>query len=483
MSDEQKDLASWDTNNPATPAWVDSDVNLWAFEKLGLDNVGKQPDLKWGTAISALNEETKKATPAAAEVNLESLWISQGNEQQTSQEKVILWDSWILKWMAHKYQNNYWRIFLLSFLSVVIFGFASLFLHLYSRYLYFSSLAQPDTTYGTYIQAYKQAQQYLNQRLDLSSYQKYISFSLAGTLWTTNLGALLQDDGLSFVQKKDIIQNALNNFYPAFVANSQRLESLKSDISQYGFFSKELFTLLSDQQYTTTSIKKYLLSLEIIKFSSAMKVFSYLDTFISSLANVLSLPTTQVQEQMQTFVDRGEKDIIVYLNNCYLNPYEIDYDCNMVWDFDRYYRVIDNEKDVPDTNFFKKMMYFIDTKLEQTDVPSFSITFKSYNPTQQTISFTVEVNTFKQDEQALIKKWIANPHIFIISNLLDLIKQSLFVISADIDAKSIKITPKNIKVWSTIFSVNNSVMNFSLPIQKWTTREITDYVNDFTTSQ
>jgi hypothetical protein len=107
---------------------------------------------------------------------------------------------------------------------------------------------------------------------------------------------------------------------------------------------------------------------------------------------------------MQTLANRGEKDVLVYLNNCYLNPYEMDYDCNLVGDFDRYYKLIDKEKTPPDTTFFKKMMYYVDTKLEQTDLPSFSITFQKYDPTQKEISFNVDVNTFKQDEIALIKK-------------------------------------------------------------------------------
>jgi hypothetical protein len=176
--------------------------------------------------------------------------------------------------------------------------------------------------------------------------------------------------------------------------------------------------------------------------------------------------TTTVQTNMDMFADRGEKDILVYLNNCYLNPYEIDYDCNLVGDFDRYYELVDNEKEKPDINFFKKMMYYVDNKLEQTDIPSFSITFKKYDPTQKKISFSVEVNTFKQDELALIKRGIINPHIFILSNLLNLIKQSVFVVSEDIDAKSIKIESKNIKIGTSVFNVNNSTLDFILPIQK-----------------
>lgn len=208
---------------------------------------------------------------------------------------------------------------------------------------------------------------------------------------------------MSYIQKKDILQQAINRFSDDFLVHTETLSTLKEDISKYGFFSEELYNLIESQEYST-SIKKYLLLLEIIKFSSAIKVFSYLDTFVSSLASALKTPTTMVQENIQKFADRGEKDILVYLNNCYLNPYEIDYDCNMVGDFDRYYDLVDKESPRPDTNFFKKMIYYVDNKLEQTDIPSFSITFKKYDPTQKQISFTVDVNTFKQDEVALIKK-------------------------------------------------------------------------------
>ena len=49
-------------------------------------------------------------------------------------------------------------------------------------------------------------------------------------------------------------------------------------------------------------------------------------------------------------------------------------------------------------------MSLIDVKLEQTALPSFAITFQKFDPTQKQISFSVEVNTFAQDEVALTKK-------------------------------------------------------------------------------
>ncbi|MBU1759030.1 hypothetical protein KKG31_08130 [Patescibacteria group bacterium] len=122
------------------------------------------------------------------------------------------------------------------------------------------------------------------------------------------------------------------------------------------------------------------------------------------------------------------------------------------------------------------MMYYIDLKLEQSDLPSFSIVFQKFDPKLNQISFDVEVNTFLQDEASLIRQGISNPHIFVVTQLLDLLKQSLFVIGENIDAKQLKIQPKVIEIGSTVFTVNSSSLSFVLPIQKNPQREIADYI-------
>jgi len=55
------------------------------------------------------------------------------------------------------------------------------------------------------------------------------------------------------------------------------------------------------------------------------------------LANLLSISPEEVQAKIQALDTRGEKDIKTYLNTCYLNPFEIDENCNLIGDFDRYY--------------------------------------------------------------------------------------------------------------------------------------------------
>lgn len=429
--------------------------------------------------MSKLNAE-ESLLSKKEEVKIENLEMGkQGNEWEKAE--IVLGTSGIVGKEMMKHHTNYWKMFIISFIVMLLMGATSVVLRLYSQYLYFASQAIPDINYQKYINNYKKWQEFIDQTLNLSNYQQYIGLSIAGSGEESHVDKVVNEKRLSYIQKKDILQQALNRFVNIFIPNTKKLANLKEDISKYGFFSEELYNMLENQDYST-SIKKYLLSLEIIKFSSAVKVFGYLETFVSSLSNALSKTPTEVETEMHTLADRGEKDIVTYLNNCYLNPYEVDYDCNLVGDFDRYYTLIDKEKKPFDTNFFKKMMFYVDTKLEQTDLPSFSITFKRYDPTQKQISFTLDVNTFKQDEIALIKKWIISPHIFILSNLLNLIKQSVFVVSENIDAKSIKISPKTIKIGTSTFNVNNSTMNFVLPIQKGSEREISDYVDPIFTS-
>jgi hypothetical protein len=161
------------------------------------------------------------------------------------------------------------------------------------------------------------------------------------------VATILQAPGLNYVNKKTLVQKALDQFSPIFIANKNRLENVKQEITKYGFFPQELFSLLQNDE-NITSIKDSLLALEMIKFSSAIKVFSYLDTFISTVGTLLDMPIQKVQDQLDLLTQRGEKDIAVYLNNCYLNPYEVDYDCNLVGDFDRYYNIIDKGQSVFD---------------------------------------------------------------------------------------------------------------------------------------
>jgi hypothetical protein len=423
--------------------------------------------------MSRLNLQTERKQ-VGSELNLASLSI---NASVKKESNITLGDSGIQMNFANRnYKLRYRNIFMFSLVITVLCSCISLVLGVYDKYMYIASQAVVDPQYESYISTYKDIEQMITDQIAFSDYPKYRGLSLEEQNAEKNIQTIVNASGLNYIQKKDLLQEGLNGLMSKYVSNRQKLESLRQDVTKYGFFSKELFGLLENEEYIT-SIKDSLLSLEMIKFSTAIKVFSYLDTFVSSLGNILSISTSEVNDKMAVVTQRGEKDILVYLNSCYLNPYEIDANCNLVGDFDRYYTQIDKEKTNLDRNFFKKLIEYVDLKLEQTDIPSFAITFQKFNPNQKEVSFSVEVNSTQQDELALTQKGIINPHIFIVSNLLNLIKQSLFVVGENIDAKKLKIQTKTVKLGSSVFTLHSSIMNFVLPVQKSTAREITDYTS------
>jgi len=71
----------------------------------------------------------------------------------------------------------------------------------------------------------------------------------------------------------------LNGLANDIISNLQRLDTIKQDITQYGFFPKDLLSIFGEEK-EDVSIKSSLMALEVVKFTTAIKVFSYLDTFI-----------------------------------------------------------------------------------------------------------------------------------------------------------------------------------------------------------
>lgn len=293
---------------------------------------------------------------------------------------------------------------------------------------------------------------------------------------TSQTSALLQDERLTYVQKEQLLQEATSALMHNTVKVLEETKSMQEQLNRDGFFPEELVEILKKDN-AVGSIQRSLLSLEIVKFTSAMKVFSLMDVFLSDLSSLLGPRKQELQERFNALIARGEGDVKNYLNYCYNNPYEPD-SCTIIGDFDRYYRMSNRDQHF-DTTFFKRLMGLINDKLELSQVPSFSITFNSFDGKSNSIAFTVEVNTLKEDEYALIKQGIKSPHIFIVSELIKLLKQSTFILGKAIDAKDVKVAAKKIEIGGGEYTVNNSVKTFTLPIQKETEREIFDYVDNY----
>lgn len=287
-----------------------------------------------------------------------------------------------------------------------------------------------------------------------------------------NLRSLLQSDK-SYIYKKESLKASTDNLFNSIVSNANRLDETKKHVSTYWFFSDKLSNIISEDE-PISAIQDSMAAIESIKFSSAISVFAKLDTFVETLSKEIWMDKATIIKNMNAISDRWEKDINLYIKTCHLNPSELDYNCNNIGDFNKYYELIqDSEFNV---SFFKKLMQSIYEKLEQAEVPSFSIKFKSFDPESKELSFDVEINTFKEDEIELAKNWILSPHSFILKNLMNNLKLSRSIVSEVIEFHSITVNQRVIQFWSTEFTVNTSKKTFTVPVKKENQVEIDDFV-------
>ena len=373
--------------------------------------------------------------------------------------------------------NQKFLLLLVGSIILGILGFAS-----FAFWKYLGEKSQADISHLSTIteKTSKNYDEY-GQTLGLFDLQKYENINIDE--WAKEkITKIIKDLSLNYVQKRDILQSVANKIGTSILDLKWKIQQDTNALNKDWFFPEELVWILK-QDNAVGSIQRSLLSLEIVKFSSAIKVFSLMDTFLSSMVSDFGYQQSEIKKILNELIERGENDIQNYLNYCYNNPYE-PVQCNIIWDFDKYYQL--REKSTGEkpfnTSFFKKLMEHIDKKLEYSNVPSFSITFNSFDGKSNSIAFTVEVNTLKEDEYVLLKQGIKSPHIFIVSELIQLLKQSTFIVGKAIDAKDIRVTSKPITIWGSKYMVNNSVKTFTLPIQKNTEREIFDYVDKYQSS-
>lgn len=374
--------------------------------------------------------------------------------------------------------KRYNKWFILSLLGIAFFGALSVMTYFFYQYLDLKSQPTIPPEKADRVQKTSDTYDEYGAMLGLFDKAQFASLSLSAG-GEAAAKTVLKDNRLNYVQKKAILENSLSQLGNEIITLKTDIKNLTEELNKDWFFPQELVGILNENN-AVGSIQRSLLSLEVVKFSSAMKVFSLMDVFVSSLSDTLGYTKSDIREKLDNLIERWEKDVEYYLNVCYNNPYE-PVKCDKIDDFNEYYKDIIQESDF-DTSFFKVLMEFIDNKLEYSNVPSFSITFNSFDGKSNSIGFTVEVNTLKEDEYALIQQWVKSPHIFIVSELIKLLKQSTFIVGKAIDAKDIKVTSKQITVGWSKYTVNNSVKNFNLPIQKTTDREIFDFVESYTSS-
>jgi len=459
----------------------------------------KDLSLEWNVDISDLSalgiDESSLESIDIDEV-LEGKWRTGNDEidssitnpefdlaQQKSSvvDKNVFLDSWDNLQQGKnilKDEDNLWkylRRFFISSILILLGVVAIAALYLFSTYIKAYSDHNPDPKKQEYIDKYKD--KYKQVKSFIWSNKTYESPKIWETDASEKVDEIINANDIDYIEKKELLFNYVSDLVRNTEDRVVYAENLKQDIAKQWFLPEELWNLLSEDQAIDT-IQRSLNALEVIKFSTATRVFSYMNTALSTISEMIRdswVNTENIRNLLETLNSRWEKDISSYVYMCYLNPFEVNANCDTVWDLDLYYKIAkDNSIDI---KLFKNAMNAISQLLEKQDTTLFSITFNWFNASDKNIKFNIEVYTNQEDEKALMSKWKKNPNIFILTSIINLLKQSSFIIGWEINTKEINVDTRTLSQWSVSRTVNYSTMDFTVPIQKNTEREIFDYID------
>jgi len=457
----------------------------------------KDPNLEGNVDVSelsslSLDDETlndidealgaESTDEPAGTMNISDVSDFETSDQVSSSidESVFLesWDNAMARKNVIKDGDDFWwylrRFFfsaivtLLSILAIAIF-------YSFSTYIKEASKTTPDSEYQNYVASYKEKYKNVKEMLWINS--NYTAPELWKEWETLKVNEIINATDIDYIEKKDLLSKYVSDLVRNAQDRANYAEDLKQDIAKQWFLPEELEKLLSEDQAIWT-IQRSLNALEVIKFSTATKVFSYMNTALNTISEMIRTSWANVETLRELFNriwTRWEKDISSYVYLCYLNPFETNANCDTIGELDLYYSITkDNSINI---KLFKNAMSAISQLLEKEDTALFSITFNWFNAQDKSIQFNIEVFTNQEDEKAMMQQWKRNPNIFILTNIINLLKQSSFILWAQINTKEINVEVKTIDQWNISRNYNYSTMDFEVPIQKDTEREIFDYID------
>lgn len=479
---DQSEINEWEFATSFSQSWEELDTNLQNSELLSdsIEVSDSQPTLD-AAVVDSIAEWIDN-------VELDDLDTTQ--EASSSIDETLFLESeqtWFVKQKyVDKDTENFWkyiRIFFISSVLILLWLLAIGWFYSfdqYNKYAVKNSLTQNEQKV---VDKYKDPINKVKWWFGMYNVASYQVPNMRDEAANTKVTSIVNAWDIDYVDKKNMLLPYVSDLTRTSNNNATKLDTINKEVAKQWFLPEELDKILSEDQAIDT-IQRSLNALEVIKFSTATRVFSYMDTALQTISEMVRTQWASSEDLRKLFTQlssKWEKDISAYVYMCYLNPFETDANCDTIWDLDIYYattRKNDKDKsDEMDLKLFKNSMNAINQLLEKRDTSLFSITFNGFNAQDKNITFNIEVFTNQSDEKSLMAQWKRNPNIFILTNIINLLKQSSFIIWSEINTKEVNVETRSINIGWLSTLVNYSSKDFTVPIQKDTEREIFDYID------
>lgn len=466
---------------------VDTSLDLDSWLNAQMETGGEESQVWVSTTLAQESDYNADATDSKwveAEMSVGTVKAEVQIPSWTQLDESVFLDSWDVSSVSvNKSDSNenfgkYLRWFFVSSVCTILGVVAIAALFSFKTYITKASQDRISAEDRTYVDQYKDKLSKVKNFLGKENKDAYMPLNVWTISPSAKVSEIINASDIDYIDKKDILSKYVSDLIRDSQDWAARIDTIKQEIAKQWFLPEELWWILSEDEAIDT-IQRSLNALEVIKFSTATKVFSYMNTALATISQMVRTSGSSmdaIRQLLNQLNSRWEKDIAAYVYMCYLNPFEVSANCDTIWDLDLYYNSIIRDDSI-NINLFKNTMNAINQLLEKEDTAMFSITFNWFNAQDKNITFNIEVYTNQADERALLAQWKRNPNIFILTNIINLLKQSSFIIWAEINTKEVNVETRTLSMGWLTSVVNYSSKDFTVPIQKDTEREIFDYID------
>ena len=309
--------------------------------------------------------------------------------------------------------------------------------------------------------------------------------------------AQIVDSNQFLYEKKEQLDWKLQNLLDWAKKIDWEIDLQSQEYISNWYYPKQLSDNVRDWE-----IQKPIITIESIKLSTALQFYGLLNDFKDEYASRLGLSKQVSDAYLNYYKSISDTDILKYVQMCYMNPYiwDNDWTCKNEQDFVSYFITRHKENmariklssdwrdisliDINDSSSvssisknFVVLMELLIQKLDKEKLPALVITFNNFDPITSTIKFSIEINSFDSTYEQLRGNGVnvTSPHEFMVTNLINLIRQSRLIKSENIKIQNQTIQTTNVKEWSLIYKKYTSKYDFELPVQKSVEREVSDF--------
>ena len=211
--------------------------------------------------------------------------------------------------------GKYIRTFFFASILILLWLVAIVWFYSFKKYIWYAVKNSLTQNEQEFVDRYRDPINKVKWWFGMYNVDSYNIPEMMDDVAKTSVTNIVTASDIDYIDKKDKLFTYVSNLVKTTDDNAVKLDTINKEVAKQWFLPEELDKILSEEQAIDT-IQRSLNALEVIKFSTAAKVFSYMDTALQTISEMVRSEWASPDDIKKLFTQlsaKWEKDISVYV--------------------------------------------------------------------------------------------------------------------------------------------------------------------------